>query len=310
MDLRALSCFIAVAEELHFRRAALRLNLTQSALSQRIKTLEDVVGTQLLERDRRHVSLTPAGAAFLEHARLAVESAKIAKAQALRTARGEVGQLRLGFTVIAFYGRLPLVVRRYRDRYPDVAVQLAEMNSPALEAALAADQVDLGVLHPPLYTPLLESVSLPPQRMVLALPEHHRLAEKAIISVRDLRGEPLLMAPRSIGPSIFDRMLTLFHSEGIAPSIAQEVTPMTTLTGLVSAGAGLGFVTEGIAAVGRPGVVFRSVTPEPPALPMAAAWRHGTLSSTAKHFLQMITEDKTERAGQDNAPHLSRSVTD
>lgn len=292
MDPRALECFIAVAEELHFRRAALRLNLTQSALSQRIKTLEDVVGTQLLKRDRRHVSLTPAGTAFLEHARVAVASGKRAKTQALRAARGEIGQLRLGFTVVAFYGMLPLIVRRYRDRYPEITIQLSEMNSPALEAALAADQVDLGVLHPPLDKPTLEFISLLPQRMVLALPEHHRLAEKPIISLRELRGEPLLMAPRSIGPSIIDRMMVFFHSEEITPWIVQEVTPMTTLTGLVSAGAGLGFVTEGIAAVGWPGVVFRSVTPEPPALPMAAAWRQGAMTSTTKQFLQMIADKR------------------
>src|SRR5262245_16865187 len=198
-------------------------------------------------------------ASKLPHARAAVASAGLARTEALRAARGEIGRLRLGFTVIAFYGALPLAVRRFRDRHPEIAIDLAEMNSPAVEAALAADEADLGVLHPPLYTAGLESRALPPQRMLLALPEGHRLAERPVVAVRDLAGEPILMAPRGVGPSFAERMMALFHAEGITPAIAQEVTPMTTLTGLVSAGAGLGFVTEGIAAVSRPGVVCRLV---------------------------------------------------
>jgi DNA-binding transcriptional LysR family regulator len=301
MDLRALTCFIAVAEELHFRRAALRLNLTQSALSQRIRSLEDEIGTTLLERDRRNVAITPAGAAFLEHAKTSVASAGMAKVEALRAARGDTGRLRLGFTVIAFYGELPRAVRRYRDLYPDIAIELSEMNSPALEAALASDEIDLGVLHPPLYTPGLALAELPPQRMVLALPEGHPLAEREVIAVRDLAGEPMLMGPRSVGPSITDRMMALLYAEGIEPRIVQEVSPMTTLTGLVSAGAGVGFVTEGIATVVRPGVVFRPVEPEPPAMPMAAAWREDALTPTAARFLEAVRGGEPSRA---NARHL------
>lgn len=294
MDVRSLTCFIAVAEDLHFRRAAARLNLTQSALSQRIRALEDEIGTPLLERDRRHVSLTPAGTAFLRHARAAVVSAGLARTDAMRAARGEIGRLRLGFTVIAFYGMLPLAVRRFRDRYPEIAIDLVEMNSPAIEAALAADEVDLGVLHPPLYTSGLDSRPLRPQRMLLALPEGHRLADQPLIAVRELRGEPILIAPRSVGPCFADRLMALFHAEGITPTIAQEVTPMTTLTGLVSAGTGLGFVTEGIATVSRPGVVYRPISPEPPSLPIAVAWRRGIKSLVAERFIEVVTNCDAE----------------
>jgi DNA-binding transcriptional LysR family regulator len=296
MDVRSLACFIAVAEDLHFRRAAARLNLTQSALSQRIRALEDEIGTLLLERDRRHVSLTPAGTAFLPHARAAVLSAGLARTEALRAARGEIGRLRLGFTVIAFYGILPLAVRRFRDRYPEVAIDLVEINSPAVEAALAADDIDLGVLHPPLYTSGLDKRALRPQRMLLALPEGHRLADKAVIAVHDLEGEPLLIAPRSVGPSFADGLLALFHAEGITPTIAQEVTPMTTLIGLVSAGTGVGFVTEGIATVSRPGVIYRPIAPEPPSLPIAVAWRQGNLSLVSERFLEVVTSGDGEAA--------------
>jgi DNA-binding transcriptional LysR family regulator len=289
LDIRSLACFVAVAEDLHFRRAAERLNLTQPALSQRIRVLEEEVGADLFERDRRHVTLTPAGSAFLEPARAAVASANAAKAQALRAVRGEVGRLRLGFTVIAFYGVLPEAVRVFRSRYPDVAVELVEMNSPALEASLQAGEIDLGVLHPPLAAPGLVIRPLPDQRLVLAMPSAHRLAENATVALADLEGEPFLIAPRAIGPSIYDRVIALFQAHGFSPRIVQEVTPMTTLTGLVAAGAGMGFVTEGLATVARPGITFRPVDPEPPRLPMAAAWREPELPVTGERFLELVS---------------------
>jgi DNA-binding transcriptional LysR family regulator len=288
MDIRSLACFVAVAEELHFRRAAERLHLTQPALSQRIQALEQTIGTVLLDRDRRRVALTPAGRAFLEPARAAVANAMLAKAQALRAVRGEVGRLRLGFTVIASYGVLPEAVRAFRTRFPDVEVELAEMNSPLLEAALAAGEIDLGVLHPPLGTPGLAIHALPDQPLVLALPAGHPLAAKAVVQVTDLDGEPFLIAPRVIGPIIYDRIIALFQAEGFSPRIVQEVSPMTTLTGLAAAGAGIGFVTAGIAEVVRPGVVFRPVQPEPPRLPMAAAWREPDLSAVGQRFLDVM----------------------
>ncbi|SFP62123.1 DNA-binding transcriptional regulator, LysR family [Mesorhizobium sp. NFR06] len=288
MDIRTLACFVTLAEDLHFRRAAERMNLTQPSLSQRIRALETEVGARLFERDRRGVALTSAGVAFLGPARKAVEHANAATTQALRAVRGEVGRLRLGFTVIAFYGVLPEAVRSFRSRHPDVDVDLIEMNSPLLESALAAGEIDLGVLHPPLSTPDLVVHALPDEPLVLALPSAHRLAGQATIRVTDLDNEPFLLAPRAIGPSIYDRVIALFQAECLSPRVVQEVTPMTTLVGLVAAGAGVGFVTAGIARAARPGVVYRQVVPRPPALPMAAAWREPSLSASGRRFLELV----------------------
>jgi DNA-binding transcriptional LysR family regulator len=290
MDLRSLLCFLTVAELLHFRKAAEKLHLTQPSLSQRIRILEEEVGTALFERDRRHVALTPAGVAFLEPAQKAVAYARAAKSQALRAVRGETGHLRLGFTVIAFYGVLPEAVRMFRSRFPDIVVELVEMNSPLLEAALTAGNLDLAVLHPPLATPGLHTHPLQDLPLVLALPTSHRLAAHPEIRVADLGGEPFLVAPRGIGPSIHDRIIALFQNEGISLNIVQEVTPMTTLTGLVAAGVGMGFVTNGIAAVGRPGVDFRPVKPDAPRLPLAAAWRPPQMTHASAAFLQVVAE--------------------
>jgi len=214
----------------------------------------------------------------------------LAKSAAQRAMRGETGRLRLGFTVIAFYGVLPEAVRVYRNRFPDVIVELTEINSPSLEHALASGELDLGILHPPLETPSLTHRALPPQKLVLALPVDHPLASSSVIHIADLQGQPFLLAPRRIGPNIYDKVITLFRNEGVSPTIVQEVTPMTTLVGLVSAGVGLGFVTEGLAAVGRPGVVFRPVSPQPPEIPVAAAWADGQPSVTAMRFLEVVRE--------------------
>lgn len=288
MDIRSLSCFVAVAETLHFGRAATRLHLTQPALSQRIKALEEEIGAELFARSRRHVALTPSGEAFLEPARAAVIQANRAKLQARRALQGEAGRLRLGFTVIAFYGMLPEAVQAFRRRYPDVVVELSEMNSPTLEAALEQGTLDLGILHPPLATPGLSMRALPEEPLLLALPERHRLAAHDIVAIHDLGDEPLLVAPRAIGPHFYDRIVALFQGAGISPRFVQEVTPMTTLVGLVATGAGLGFVARGIAETGRPGVVFRPVEPAPPALPMAAAWAGAAPSAPAQRLLEVV----------------------
>jgi DNA-binding transcriptional LysR family regulator len=285
MDIRAMACFVAVAEELHFRRAAERLHLTQPSLSQRIRALEHEIGTDLFLRDRRSVALTPAGEAFLAPARRAIENARIAKEQALRATRGETGRLRLGFTVLAFYGLLPQAVQSFRHRYPQIDIELVEMNSPSLEEALTTGTIDLAILHPPLVNPGLALHALPDEPLLLALPETHPLAVLDIVPVSALEGEPMLIAPRRIGPSIYDRMIALFQAESVTPRIAQEVTPMTTLSGLVAAGAGIGFVTRGLARQPRNGVTYRPVTPTPPSLPMAASWLKPGLALTARRFL-------------------------
>ncbi|AKJ28934.1 LysR family transcriptional regulator [Caldimonas brevitalea] len=294
MDLRTLACFVAVVQELHFRRAAERLHITQPALSMRIRALEEDVGVRLLERDRRRVSVTAAGAVFYEHASAAVAHAQQARAEALRAARGESGRLRIGFTVIALHGSLPQAVRVYRERHPGVRVELGEMPSPAVEAALLAAEIDIGVLHPPVQAAGLVTQPLPDDPLVLALPAGHALARLKTVPLTRLAGEPLLVAPRSIGPHIHDRLMALFDSVGVRPTVVQEVSPMTSLMALVAAGLGLGFVTRSVADGGRAGVRFRDVRPQAPRLPLALAWRGPGPSLAARRFADLLDEQARE----------------
>ncbi|MEV6276346.1 LysR substrate-binding domain-containing protein [Nocardia sp. NPDC051832] len=287
MDLRSVECFIRVAETLHFGRAAEELHLSQPALSQRIRTLERDIGARLFERNRRSVRLTAAGHAFLAPARTVVTQGERAVDSARRAAQGRQGRLRLGCTVIASYTALPQAIQEFRTTCPEVEVDLVEVNSPALEAALDRGEIDLGVLHPPLERPHLRLRALPAEPCVLALPAGHRLAERSTVSFADLAGEPMLAAPRSVGPVLFDKMVACFRAAGVEPRIVQEATPVTTLAGLVAAGAGLGFVTRGVATATRPGVVFREV-PGAPAVPMAAAWAAAEPSPAGGRFLGIL----------------------
>jgi DNA-binding transcriptional LysR family regulator len=287
VDLRSVESFLRVAETLHFGHAADELHLSQPALSQRIRTLERDVGATLLERNRRTVRLTAAGQAFVAPARATLAHAKHAVESAQRAAQGLHGRLRLGFTVIASYTALPQAVQAFRSRYPEIAVDLTEINSPAAEEALDRGEIDLGVLHPPLERPHLHTMSLPPEQLVLAIPAGHRLAGNPGITFADLADEPMLTAPRSVGPALFDKLISCFHDTGIEPRVVQEVTPVTTLAGLVAAGAGIGFVTRGVALSTRPGVLFRDVSGAP-AVPMAACWVPTDPEPTSRRFLEIL----------------------
>ncbi|MFC4126267.1 LysR substrate-binding domain-containing protein [Nocardia rhizosphaerae] len=287
MDLRSIECFLRVAETLHFGRAAEELHLSQPALSQRIRTLERDVGAVLLERNRRGVRLTAAGRAFLAPARASIAHGEQAVEQAQRAARGLHGRLRLGFTVVASYTALPQAVQEFRSRYPEVVVDLTEINSPAVEDALDRGEIDLGVLHPPLERARLHTMALPAEPLLLAVPVGHRLAAESSVAFADLAGESMLVPPRSVGPVLFDKLLACFREAGVEPRVVQEATPVTTVAGLVAAGAGIGFVSRGVADSTRPGVVFREV-PAAPAIPMAAAWLPPGPEPTGRRFLELL----------------------
>jgi DNA-binding transcriptional LysR family regulator len=287
VDLRPVECFIRITETLHFGRAAAELHLSQPALSQRIRTLERDVGATLLDRDRRGVQLTAAGLAFLSPARAALAHGERAIDVARRTERGSHGRLRLGFTVIASYTGLPRAVQTFRSALPEVTVDLIELNSPALEEALDRGEIDLGVLHPPFSRKQVQYRSLPDEPLMLAVPVGHRLADQPTITFADFAGEPMLAAPRSVGPVLFDKLIGCFRDAGVEPCIVQEATPVTTLAGLVAAGAGIGFVTRGVALATRPGVVFREVVGAP-GVPIAVAWAPPEPAAAGQRFIDVL----------------------
>lgn len=298
MDLRTMHCFIAVAEQLHFRRASAQLNMTQPALSLRIQALEKEVGVTLLERDRRSVRLNEAGRAFLDQARVAVRSGADAIARARGAARGEAGRLRFGFTALSSYADMPELVQRYRLARPSVHIELVQGETSNLAASLLSDEIDIALLHPPLSVLGLRLKELPADEMILAVPSVHPLAKLKTVPLRKLAGEPFLLGPRRIGPHLYDQIILACSKAGFSPNVVQEVASMTTLVGLVAAGAGCGFVPSSLQVIRRPGVTFRRLakSSSTPRLSTALAWRDGSLSAAVQQVLKLSGEIGAARA--------------
>jgi DNA-binding transcriptional LysR family regulator len=287
MELRHLRYFVAVAEELHFRRAAERLHMSQPPLSQQIRRLEEEVGATLLVRNQRRVELTAAGQAYLDRARDILAAVEDAAREARRVQRGEVGRLDVGFVGSAMYSVVPEVLRAFRERFPDVGLRLRELGTTEQLRRLEDGRLDVGFLRPPGPRPGLsiETVLLEP--VVAALPEHHPLAAAPEVRIEDLAHEPLVLMTRAGAPGLRDALAALTDGPG-EDEIVQEVTEMQTLVGLVAAGAGVSLVPQSLRALARTGVVYRDLTGDVPMVRLSAAWRTGDDSPVLAAFLELM----------------------
>jgi DNA-binding transcriptional LysR family regulator len=291
VELRHLRYFVAVAEELHFGRAAERLHIAQPPLSRQIRDLEREVGTPLFERGSRGVDLTHAGVAFLPEARLVLAQAERAQRTAQRAARGETGRLRVGFVEAATHsGILPDVLSFFRMHLPNIGLSLLEMDSSQQAEALREGRIDLGVLStPPLDAARwLQSELVYEERLVAAIPETHRLAAKGRLSLRDLAAESFILRPRSADPASYDDILARCRAAQFSPAVAQEATGWHTILGLVSAGVGVAFVPESLAQLQRPGVVYRPVRDLSVNVELTLVWKQGEKSPVRERFVTTL----------------------
>jgi len=291
MELRHLRYFVAVAEELHFGRAAERLHIAQPPLSRQIRDLEREVGTPLFERVARGVELTAAGHAFLPEARLTLAQAERARRTAQRAARGEIGRLRVGFVEAATYSAiLPDVLGFFRMHLPDIGVSLFEMDTFQQAEALRDERIDLGILHSPPADAdrwlRLEPVYADP--MVAALPQTHRLVGRTRPALGDLAAESFVLFPRHVAPVLYDDIIARCRSVGFSPRVVQEAAGWHTLAGLVGAGVGVAFVPRSLAQLQRPGVTYRPVRGLSVEMGMSAVWKQGEKSPVRERFVTAL----------------------
>ena len=267
IDLRAWRQFVAVAEELHFGRAAQRLHMTQPPVTQAIAQLEKTLGIVLFDRTRRRVALTPAGEALLPDVRDMLERAQALPARARAAAAGEVGRVRLAFVSTIGFERLPVWVREFRALCPEVALELVEATGDVQLEGLARGEIDAGLmLHSPGFAPPgLERLPVADEPLVLALPAAHPLARVERLALADVLAEPLVLFPRRIVPSLHDAILGLYHAAGRAPEVAQEAIQMQTIVNLVWGGLGVAWVPESVTQFRREGVVYRAADAFAPA---------------------------------------------
>jgi DNA-binding transcriptional LysR family regulator len=261
IELRLWRQFAAVAEELHFGRAARSLHMTQPPLTQAIAQLERLLGARLFDRTKRSVQLTAAGQALLPQVRELLARARELPAQARAAAGGEVGRLRIAFVSTVGFALLPQWLRAFRARHPQVEMELIEATGDVQAEAFARGEIDAGfVLHSPGFAPRgLQHRQVAREPLVLALPEAHPLAAAARLPLAQVLAEPLVLFPRRIVPSLHDAVFGMYHAAGREPRIVQEAIQMQTIVNLVSAGLGLAWVPESVRQFQRGGVVYRQL---------------------------------------------------
>ena len=288
MDLRRLRYFIAVAEELHFGRAARRLHISQPPLSQQIQTLERELGVPLFERAGHRVSLSDAGRELLPRARAVLSQAQAAKTAVQRVGRGESGMLEIGFTgSLPFTPVMPRVLHDFRSAYPGVRLQLRELSTREQIERLTEETLDVGFFRPTQHEKLelLETRVVLREPLLLALHADNPLSKRKCLPLAALAQEPFILYSRSVSTGLHDQILALCLKAGFTPRVAQEVHEMPTVIGLVAAGVGVALVAASMRQIHVPGVVFLPLAEAGASTDILLAWKRGGESPARRNFL-------------------------
>jgi DNA-binding transcriptional LysR family regulator len=288
MELRQLKYFVSVAEELHFGRAAESLHLSQPALSKQIQALEDSIEIQLLERSKHWVRLTPAGQKFLETARRILREVEESVQVTRQVAEGQSGRVRVGFTEATLFRLAPIILKTYREQYPQVDLAITSGGTEEQVEALRTHQIDIGFIYLPIREPSLAVYPLYEETYIAALSRTHPLTKPLQIPLSALANQPLIVYPRSTAPVLYADFIKCCEQAGFMPNIVQEAALAQTRLALAAAGVGIAFVLEDMQNLNVKGVVYRPISGNFPKLKLAFAWRQ-TESSPAVHtFLKVI----------------------
>lgn len=293
MELHQLRCFLAVAEELHFGRAARQLDMMPSALGRHIRLLEESLGTQLLLRTTRNVSLSQDGAVFLDDARALVTKADSVAKGFREKGRKRSRSLKLGAIDTAAAGLVPLLLQDFRTQHPKVSVQLVEDKTIRLLPRLLSGRLDVAFVRPPeQFDKRLQFELLFHETAVVALPTQHKLAARKKLAIENIVGEPLIIPDRSSRPHSHDLTMKLFDAIGEKPIVAQIAEEKQTIVNLVAAGLGLAIVPKWASRFAVAGVRFVPLdiknSRDQKFLPFAAAWVHGSRDPVRDQMLDLL----------------------
>lgn len=311
MELRHLRYVIAVAEELHFGRAAERLNMTQPPLSQQIRQLEDEIGTKLFRRTNRKVLLTEAGEAFVREARQIMTHADHAAKVAVRASRGEIGQLTVATVTSTESGFFRIVVdilRAFTVRYPNVRLLLRSLNPDQQVTALHEGRIQIGFLTLPVDDENLEIEGVRSEPLILAMPENHPLSRFRSVSLRMIASQPHVMFSRSTFSGYYDLIVSSFRNAGFSLNIVHEADAIYTVLALVAAGVGVSLLPASIPETPRHGITFRKIQGSLPHIEMGAAYRRETPSNVLLAFLDVAREVVGHREQRQKSIRLPRPV--
>ena len=290
MELRHVRYFLAVAEELNFTRAALKVGIGQPPLSQQIRALEREVGAPLFRRLSHGAELTEAGQAFLPEAHTLLAQAERALHTARRGAQGRAGRIRVGFTgSAAFCPVVPGALRAFGEQYPAVELCLEEANTSLLLKHLLDRQLDAAFIRPGRVNPGGVRVrALGQEAMVAAVPAGHGLTKGKTLALSALAREPLVLFPRSAGASLFDEIVNACRQAGFEPLLGQEAPQITSVANLVAAGLGVSVVPASIAQIQVAGVTYVPIRGPTPTARLALATRLDERSTIVRRFVALV----------------------
>ncbi|WP_025732657.1 LysR family transcriptional regulator [Carnimonas nigrificans] len=297
MDIRQLRYFLAVAETLHFTRAAEHLGIAQPPLSQQIRKLEGEIGAPLFHRFSRGVELTEAGKRLQIDAQHVMDAAEQALTNAQRAARGISGRVRLGFASSAvFHASIATTLRAFRARYPQVELAPHESDSPSLIEAVRESRLDAAFVRLPPEDAGLDFTLVAEEALRLVLPEGHAQAAKKAVDPADLRDDPLITAPPWTSPALYELILGVFRHSGGEPLLSQQAPQVPSCPNLVASGFGISLIPESVCQVRSEGVVYPRIKGYSPPISIVLATRHNDQTPTIKNLIEVVKRSAVEGA--------------
>lgn len=287
MELRHLRYFVALAEELHFGRAALRLAITQPPLSFAIQSLERELGIQLFERDNKRVRMTEAGAAYYVEAQAILDRIERANDTARSVASGNLGRLDIGFTGSMAYRHVPGIVSSFIERHPGIEVTLREQSSMEQIEGLRHGQLNAGFINTPYVPEGLAGLALPEDAFVCCLPETHPLAHRKKIALKELVGSPFIMFAREISPANYDNVIAVCRQAGLEPRTRYAARQWLTITALVANGLGVSIVPQSLARSAIAGASFVSIADVRAVSSAHLVWHPESRTPAFQYFLDV-----------------------
>ncbi|HEY3298322.1 MAG TPA: LysR family transcriptional regulator [Armatimonadota bacterium] len=288
MELRHLRYFVAVAEELHFGRAAERLFMAQPPLSQQIRQLENEMGVRLFDRTNRRVSLTASGEAFLVDAHGILAHVEKAVQNAQRASRGEAGWFGVGFVASAVYDILPAILRKFREEYPEVELDLLEISGVEQGQALREKRINVGFVRLPAPEQGIVRECVAKDILMVAVPASHRLAREAAVSLSELASESFILYPQQPESTWGEYVIRICEEAGFEPRIVQKTGEIQTAVSLVDAGIGVAIVPASTQNLRREGVVYLPIAGTPPTIELTMVFREDDPSPILPRFLEIV----------------------
>ena len=292
-ELHQIRCFVAVADTLHFGKAAARMNMTQPPLSRQIQLLEHVLGVKLLDRTSRAVKLTPAGRVFLLEARRILRLTESAALATRRIASGEAGTISLGFTAASGYSFLPRLLLQRAARAPNIDIALKEMVSAEQVESLLTGRIDVGLLRPPVTRSEFSIRKVASEGLVAALPFGDPRLSEASLTLKDFDRQPLIMYAPEGARYFRDMLAELFAQEDVAPVAIQSLSQIHSMLALVRAGIGAAIVPEAAQSLHFDDVQFRPIVTMPAApVELFAAWKSDNDNPALQGFLDLLRPEE------------------